>query len=139
MTEPTDRPGEGTRRTPAERAVPTPVTVPAPNAMLIVLTNVPDAATAERMADVLVQEQLAACVNVLAPCRSVYRWQGAIERADEVPMLIKTAQDRYAALQRRIKELHPYEVPEIVACKPQAGWPPYADWVISQTRPPRRG
>jgi periplasmic divalent cation tolerance protein len=120
-----------------ERPVPTPVTVPAPNAVLVVLTNAPDRETAEALADALVQEKLAACVNILAPCQSVYRWQGAIERAEEVPMLIKTAQDRYAALQRRLVELHPYDVPEVLAWRPQAGWPAYANWVFAETRPPR--
>ena len=122
---------------PRELPVPTPVTVPAPNAVLVVMTNAPDRETAEQLADALVQEKLAACVNILAPCQSVYRWQGAVERAEEVPMLIKTAQDRYAALQRRLVELHPYDVPEVLAWRPQAGWPAYANWVFAETRPPR--
>ncbi len=129
-----EKDGPGPRR---ELPVPTPVTVPAPNAVLVVLTNAPDRETAEALADALVREKLAACVNILAPCQSVYRWQGAVERAEEVPMLIKTAQDRYAALQRRLVELHPYDVPEVLAWKPQAGWPAYANWVIAETRPPR--
>lgn len=121
----------------AARPVPEPVSVPPPNTVMIVLTNLPDAESAERVAQALVEERLAACVNILAPCRSVYRWQGAIERADEVPLLIKTAQDRFEALARRIVALHPYDVPEILAWRPDAGWPPYASWAIAQTRVPR--
>jgi len=119
--------------------VPSPVSVPPPNTVLLVLTNVPDADLARSIAQALVDERLAACVNILAPCHSVYRWQGAVEEADEVPLLIKTAQDRYAALQARLKELHPYDVPEILAWRPDAGWPAYASWVIGETRVPRGG
>jgi periplasmic divalent cation tolerance protein len=108
-----------------------------PNAVWMVLTNVPDEATADTLARTLVDERLVACVNILAPCRSVYRWEGRVEHATEIPLLMKTAQDRYPALQRRIRELHPYDTPEILAWKPGAGWPAYANWVIAQTRPPR--
>lgn len=120
------------------RPVPTPVTVPPPNAVLIVLTNVPDEETARNIAEVLLQERLAACVNILAPCSSIYRWQGQIETASEIPLLIKTAQDRYATLQSRLDELHPYGVPEIVAWRPDAVLPQYFDWVIGETRVRRR-
>ncbi len=119
------------------KPVPEPVGVPPPNAVLVVFTNAPDAQLAGSIARALVDERLAACVNVLAPCRSVYRWQGAVESADEVPMVIKTTQDRFAALVRRLRELHPYEVPELLAFKPDAGLPAYLDWVIGQTRPER--
>ncbi|WP_231137316.1 divalent-cation tolerance protein CutA [Chromobacterium paludis] len=91
--------------------------------------NVPDAETAERIAETLVSERLAACVNILAPCRSVYRWQGAVERADEVPLLIKTRRDAYAKLEARLLALHPYEVPEIVAWPLAQGLPAYLTWV----------
>ena len=119
------------------RPVPQPVGVGSVNTVLVVLTNVPDAQCAGRIAQALVEGRLAACVNQLAPCRSLYRWQGEVESAEEIPLLIKTAQDRYPALLRRLKALHPHEVPEILAWKPDAGWPPYADWVIAQTRAPR--
>jgi periplasmic divalent cation tolerance protein len=111
-----------------------PAGVPATDAVLIVVTNLPDAESAEALARTLVDERLAACVNILAPCRSVYRWQGEIEWADEVPMLIKTARDRYPALQERLEALHPYDVPEILVCTPEGGWPAYTDWVVAQTR-----
>ena len=116
------------------RPVPQPVEVPAPNSVLMVFTNAPDADTARRIARILVEERLAACVNLLGECRSVYEWKGEVEETAEVPMLIKTAQDRYAALQRRLLELHPYELPEILAIKPAIGLPAYADWVIAGTR-----
>ncbi|RXZ44568.1 divalent-cation tolerance protein CutA [Crenobacter cavernae] len=95
----------------------------------IVLCNAPDEATASRLAETLVGEGLAACVNLLAPCRSVYRWQGRVETASEVPMLIKTTAERYPALEARLAELHPYEVPEIVALPLSAGLPAYLAWL----------
>jgi periplasmic divalent cation tolerance protein len=128
----------GTDGRPARRAA-DPADPPAPDEVFIVLTNMPDAASAERVAQALVAERLAACVNILAPCRSVYRWQDRIERADEVPLLIKTAKDRYPALQRRLAALHPYEVPEVLACASADGLPAYLDWVLAQTRPAGEG
>ena len=103
--------------------------------VLIVVCNVPDAALATQMATVLVEAQLAACVNILAPCQSVYRWQGRTESASEIPLLIKTTFDQYAALQAKIQELHPYEVPEIVALPLAAGLPAYLDWVVDSVAP----
>ncbi len=102
--------------------------------VLVVLTNCPDAASADALAAALVEARLAACVNVLAPCRSVYRWQGAVERAEEVPLLIKTTVDRYAALEAGIRARHPYEVPEIVALPVDRGLPDYLRWVAEETR-----
>ena len=86
-----------------------------------------DAAEAERVAEEVVTERLAACANILAPCRSIYRWQGAIERAEEVPALFKTAQPE--ALIARIAELHSYDVPAAVAWPIANAHPAYADWV----------
>jgi periplasmic divalent cation tolerance protein len=102
---------------------------------LLVLTNLPDRAAAERLAERLVVERVAACVNVLAPCRSVYRWQGAIERAEEHPLLIKTTAERYDALEQAIRAAHPYELPEVIAVPIERGLAPYLDWVKSETRP----
>jgi periplasmic divalent cation tolerance protein len=101
---------------------------------LVVLTNLPDEASAHALADALVGEHLAACVNVLAPCRSVYRWQGAIENATEIPLLIKTTAVRYAALEAAIRARHPYELPEIIAVPIAHGLPEYLDWVVAETR-----
>jgi periplasmic divalent cation tolerance protein len=101
---------------------------------LVVLSNLPDRSTALELARVLVERRLAACVNVLAECTSVYRWQEAIETAAEVPVLIKTTSERYPALEQAILELHPYELPEIVAVPLQGGLPGYLQWVAAQTR-----
>lgn len=100
---------------------------------LLVLTNLPDQASAETLAATLVDQQLAACVNILPPCRSVYRWKEATEVADEVPLLIKTAESRYAALEAAIYALHPYETPEIIAVPVTHGLPEYLAWVAAAT------
>lgn len=101
---------------------------------LLILTNLPDADSAQALATTLVNERMAACVNVLAPCRSVYRWQGAIESALEVPLLIKTTAARYADLEAAIRAAHPYELPEIIAVPIAHGLPAYLDWVVAETR-----
>jgi periplasmic divalent cation tolerance protein len=106
-----------------------------PQDILLVFTNAPDEATAQALARTLVAERLAACVNILAPCRSVYRWQGALEEASEVPMLIKTSARSYAALEAAIRAGHPYELPEIVALPLSAGLPDYLAWVVRETAP----
>src|ERR1700682_956424 len=100
---------------------------------LLVLTNLPDRAAAERLADALVDRRLAACVNILAPCRSVYRWDGALQRGEEHPMLIKTSAECYAALEQAIREEHPYELPEIIAVPIERGLPAYLNWVAAET------
>ena len=101
---------------------------------LLILTNLPDADSAQALATRLVSQRLAACVNVLAPCHSVYRWQGAIESAREVPLLIKTTAERYADLVAAIRAAHPYELPEIIAVPITHGLPGYLDWVVAETR-----
>ena len=100
---------------------------------LLIFTNLPDRASAERLADVLVGKQLAACVNILAPCRSVYRWKGAVQHDEEHPMLIKTTESRYAELEQAIRAGHPYELPEIIAVPIGRGLPAYLDWVAAET------
>jgi periplasmic divalent cation tolerance protein len=102
---------------------------------LVVLTNLPDLASAERLADSLIEQRVAACVNILAPCRSVYRWQGAMQHDEEHPVLIKTTADRYPALEAAIRAAHPYELPEIIAVKVESGLPAYLAWVTEETRP----
>jgi periplasmic divalent cation tolerance protein len=103
--------------------------------ILLVITNLPDATAASRLARTLVEQRLVACANVLAPCRSVYRWQGEIEEAEEVPLLLKTSSGRYAELEATIKAHHPYELPEIIAVPVARGLPAYLDWVAAETRP----
>lgn len=104
-----------------------------PTDCLLVLCNTPDTACAEQIAQDLVERRLAACVNILAPCRSVYRWQGVVEHATEVPLLIKTTAARYAALETAIRALHPYDVPEIIALPLSAGLPAYLGWITQET------
>lgn len=101
---------------------------------LLVLTNLPDREAAAKLARALIEEKLAACVNILAACTSVYRWQGVVENADEIPVLIKTTSERYAALQDAICRLHPYELPEIIAVPLSHGLPGYLQWVADETR-----
>ncbi len=100
---------------------------------LLVLTNLPDRTVAERLADELIEKRLAACINILAPCRSVYRWKGAVQHDEEHPMLIKTTLERYAALEAAIRAGHPYELPEIVAVPIERGLAAYLDWVAAET------
>lgn len=100
----------------------------------LVLCTCPDPASAERIATVLVEERLAACASLLPGIRSVYRWQGAVERAEETQLLVKTAADRLDALVARLHSLHPYELPEIIAVDIIGGLRPYLAWIIDETR-----
>lgn len=103
--------------------------------VLLVLCNVPDAAVAERLSRLLVEQRLAACVNQLAPCRSQYWWQGKIELAEEIPLLIKTTAGRFAALEAAVRAAHPYEVPEILAFEASGGAAAYLAWVAASVTP----
>ena len=102
--------------------------------VLLVLTNVPDEVTAHTIARKVVEGRLAACVNVLPAVRSIYRWEGKVEEAAEVTMLVKSTRDRYAELEAAIREVHPYDVPEIIALPVAAGLPAYLDWVDLETK-----
>jgi len=93
------------------------------NDILLVITNLPDAPSAERLAHQLIEARAAACVSQLAPCTSMYRWQGKIETAAEIPLLIKTTRAAYPRLEKLIREAHPYELPEIIAVPVTAGCP----------------
>ena len=101
--------------------------------VVIVLTNLPDRAAAIKLAQDLVARRLAACVNVLADCASVFRWKGEIEQAAEVPVLIKTRAECYAEVEAAIRGLHPYELPEIVAVPVVRGLDRYLHWVAEET------
>lgn len=103
---------------------------------LLVLTNLPDRAAAETLAARLIETRVAACVNVLAPCRSVYRWKGAVQHDEEHPLLIKTSEARYAALEAEIRAAHPYELPEIIAVRIEHGLPAYLSWIDEETKLP---
>ena len=101
---------------------------------LLVLTNCPDLECAEGIAQSLLELHLAVCVNILPACRSLYRWQGAIESANEVPLLIKTSEERYPALEARIVALHPYDLPEIIALPITHGLPAYLAWLATEAQ-----
>lgn len=100
---------------------------------IVVLTSVPDRATATRLATLLVERRHAACVNILAECTSVYRWEGGVKTATEVPMLIKTSLSAYSRLEEEILANHPYELPEIIVVPLAAGLPAYLDWVATES------
>lgn len=102
--------------------------------VLLVITNVPDRAAAERIAAELVTEGAAACVNILAECTSIYRWQGKIEHTSEVPLLIKTTRAAYPRLESTLRKLHTYELPEIIALPVSAGLPEYLNWVVQESQ-----
>jgi len=101
--------------------------------VLLVITNLPDRDSAQRIAHSLIENRAAACVNILADCTSVYRWQGKVESANEVPLLIKTTRSAYARLEELIRSQHPYELPEIIAVSLASGLPSYLQWVIKET------
>jgi periplasmic divalent cation tolerance protein len=101
--------------------------------VIVVLTNLPDRDAALKLAQDLIARRLAACVNVFAPCTSVYRWKGETETAPEVPMLIKTRAERYAEVEAAIRALHPYELPEIIAVPAVRGLGEYLQWVSDET------
>lgn len=101
--------------------------------VLLVITNMPTREHAEALARQLIDLRVAACVNLLAPCRSVYRWKGKVDVDEEHPVLIKTTRDRYAALEAALRAGHPYEVPEIIALPVIAGLPAYLQWVAEET------
>jgi periplasmic divalent cation tolerance protein len=103
-------------------------------AVIAVLTNLPDSESAFNLARALVRLRLAACVNVLSPATSFYRWEGRDEEAREIPVLIKSTQDRFPALERAIREHHPYSLPEIIAWPIEHGFSEYLNWVEGACR-----
>jgi len=99
-----------------------------------VLTTAPDEEVAATLARTLVEERLAACVNVIPGARSIYRWEGALQDDSEVVLVIKSQRNRSGALAARIKDLHPYELPEVVVLPVSGGSEPYLDWIATETR-----
>ena len=97
--------------------------------VVLILTTVPDDGTGETLAKTLVEERLAACVNVLAPMTSIYRWRDAVERDAERQVIVKTTRDRIAAVRERIGQLHSYELPELIVLNVEDGSGAYLDWV----------
>jgi periplasmic divalent cation tolerance protein len=100
-----------------------------PSEVLIVLSTLPNPDKAAEIARILVEEQLAACVNIVPAVRSIYRWEGAIADDSETLAIIKTTRDRYDQVAARIVQLHPYELPEVIGLPLVAGHAPYLAWV----------
>lgn len=105
-----------------------------PDDVVVILSNAPDSLLAKRIAHYLVEESLAACVNLGTPSLSMYMWDGKLEGAEETPLTIKTTRGRVPAVFERLKTLHPYEVPEILVLPVQGGLKTYMEWVREQTR-----
>ena len=101
--------------------------------VVVVLTTVPAGSKGEEIGRTLVEERLAACVNVLAPMTSIYRWRGVVEREAEQQIIIKTTRGRVAALQSRLATLHPYELPEFLVLAVADSSPAYFEWVGQET------
>src|SRR5215831_9202005 len=105
------------------------------NDVVLVLSTAPAAPgddTAEQIARTVIDERLAACVNIHAPMASIYRWKGAIERDSERQLVIKTTSDLVPALEKRLRELHPYELPEFIVMAASGGSAVYLEWVAQQ-------
>jgi len=102
--------------------------------VVIILTTVPDAERGDAIARQLVEERLAACVNVCAAMTSFYRWKGTVERADEHQLVIKADRGRVPTIEARVRELHPYELPEFLVLPVLAGAKSYLDWVVEESR-----
>ena len=101
----------------------------------VVFVTAPDAEVGGRLARALVEERLAACVNLVPGVRSTYRWAGVVQEDDEVLLVIKTREDRVAALTRRVHELHPYELPELIAVGVLGGSERYLAWLREEAAP----
>ncbi|MBI4886254.1 MAG: divalent-cation tolerance protein CutA [Acidobacteria bacterium] len=113
------------------------VSAPAESDAAIVLTTIGADVDAGPLARALVEERLAACVNVLPPMTSTYRWKGRVEQAQERQLIIKTSAGRIAALEARLRELHPYEVPEFLVLPVSAGSEAYLRWLREGVSPDR--
>ncbi len=120
---------------PAEDAAADGVNDSADDDARVVLMTAPDQEVAQRIARTLVEERLAACVNLVPGVRSIYRWQGSVEDDAEILLLAKTGRARCAALAARVQALHPYELPEIVVLPVDGGSQRYLDWIVSESSP----
>jgi periplasmic divalent cation tolerance protein len=101
---------------------------------IVVLVSVPNSDVGERLAEALVGEELAACVNLVGEVQSIYRWQGKIEREREQLCLIKSTRDVFEALRARVVSLHPYAVPEVIALPISDGHAPYVEWILASVK-----
>lgn len=103
---------------------------------LLVLSTFPNPEIARQIGTTLVGKQLAACVNITPSIESIFRWQGSVDRETEVLALIKTTAETYPQLEKTLKELHPYDVPEIIALEITKGSQAYLDWIRESTGAP---
>ena len=104
---------------------------------LLILTNCPDEESANAIALAVIEARLAACVNILPRVQSIYRWQGAVESATEIPLLIKSTATNYPALEALIRQCHPHDIPEIIALPITQGLPAYLNWLSAETVKPQ--
>ncbi len=100
---------------------------------LLIITNFPDEKQADALARRLVENRLAACVNIMAPCCSVYRWKEKIESDSEIPVFIKCLATHYSEIEKVIQAMHPYELAEIIAVPVSKGLPAYLQWIADET------
>ncbi len=101
---------------------------------IVVLSTVPDVSTGRKIAQGILEERLAACVNISGPLESHYWWEGEIQRDPEHLLVIKTRGELFVRLEEAIRALHPYDVPEVIALPIEQGSPSYLDWIASETR-----
>ena len=102
---------------------------------ILIVTNFPEKKQAVTFAKKIVDDRLAACVNILSTCTSVYSWQGKTESTEEIPVLIKTQKQHYTNVEKVITAIHPYELPEIIAVSLDGGLPAYLRWIAHTTLP----
>jgi periplasmic divalent cation tolerance protein len=100
----------------------------------VVLTTAANREEAEKIANALVENELAACVNILGPITSIYRWEGAVQKATEILLLIKTWEDAYDRVEATIRDLHSYELPECIALRVHRGSEKYIEWIENSVR-----
>ena len=104
-----------------------------PDPAIIVVTQVPDRAVATNLARALVEQRLAACVNIGAPVESIYHWRGRIETGEEIPVVIKTRSVLYSDVEAAVRKIHPYDTPEIIAIPITDGDARYLTWITDET------
>jgi periplasmic divalent cation tolerance protein len=105
-----------------------------PSEAILVVTNFPNREAALKLAHKLVESRLAACVNVMAECTSVYRWKGKLETEPEVPVFIKTLKMHFPRIEQMVRQYHPYELPELIAVPISDGLKAYLDWLAIETQ-----
>jgi periplasmic divalent cation tolerance protein len=105
---------------------------------VVVFVTVGSAAEGERIAEVLVGERLAACVNIVGPIRSVYWWENAVQREEELLLIAKTRATQFAQIEARVRAVHSYATPEVIALPITLGSRPYVEWLLRETQPPEK-